>query len=357
MKKDKALTKSSNTKWIMGIIILCCIIFTLTGCTNKNENANNTPGSNSEETNSSSTTNVPNGKVYYSYTSYTESGMASNIGTVQVDSATSNEISLDGTYSVQYADGYLYVLKDNNIYRGTADLKNSFVPITNIDSDYINRFFVYNGKIYYSKDNTNGSDDIYAKLAVMNVDGSSASIIDEYIPDQMVADKDGLFAVSMDAVTERKITKFDLNGGNKTVLESDSVAFMTIAGEYIYYTNIDDNFNLYRIKKDGTNKTKILDNKLDYTAVISNQNEFFGVIGEYVYYINKNDNNKIYKVKTDGTGNSVIVDTNVSKLCVKDNYLYYSVSYGKDAGLHCADTTGKEIKKILNKNVDSFVVE
>jgi len=67
-------------------------------------------------------------------------------------------------------------------------------------------------------------------------------------------------------------------------------------GDWIYYSNGDDDYKLYKIKTDGTGNIKLSDNN----------SLSIKVAGDWIYYTNSDDNKKMYKTKTDGTGRAGI---------------------------------------------------
>lgn len=78
-------------------------------------------------------------------------------------------------------------------------------------------------------------------------------------------------------------------------MTDDQAEFLNVAGDWIYYSNASDENKLYKIKTDGTNKTKISDE----TAL------FIQVAGDWVYYAN-NSSEQIIKVKTDGSERQIM---------------------------------------------------
>ena len=61
-------------------------------------------------------------------------------------------------------------------------------------------------------------------------------------------------------------------------------------GDWIYYCNSSDGHKIYKIRTDGTQRTKLND---DYSKDIN-------VVGDWIYYENISDD-ELYKVRTDGT--------------------------------------------------------
>ena len=63
----------------------------------------------------------------------------------------------------------------------------------------------------------------------------------------LFANKSGFFEVSAEAITDREITKYKLDGTKIKTFKSESVGYMTVKDDMIYYTNIDDNFSIYKM--------------------------------------------------------------------------------------------------------------
>lgn len=84
-------------------------------------------------------------------------------------------------------------------------------------------------------------------------------------------------------------------------------------GSWIYYTDFSDNRGLFKIRADGTGKTKLNDEQ--YAKHIN-------VVGDWIYY-HLNFSAGIYKIRTDGSQKTKLVDYSISKLIVIDNWIYY----------------------------------
>lgn len=92
-------------------------------------------------------------------------------------------------------------------------------------------------------------------------------------------------------------------------------------GDWIYYRNHSDNDWLYKIKKDGTEKTKIIDDA-PYNI---------NVIGDWIYYSNEYYYGHIYKIKTDGTERTPVNEDMTDYIMVKGDWIYFT-SIGTDIG-------------------------
>lgn len=102
--------------------------------------------------------------------------------------------------------------------------------------------------------------------------------------------------------------KVDLNGSNRVKLTGDDCGNILVDKDWIYYRNTSDNSTLYRIKKDGTQRQKLLDLPLSC----------FNISDNAVYYVTYKDSNSnnIYKLN--------LLDNKISKLTNNTTNLYES---------------------------------
>lgn len=61
-------------------------------------------------------------------------------------------------------------------------------------------------------------------------------------------------------------------------------------GDYIYYANGDDDFNVYRMKKDGSDNKKIISTSAYYMTVTK----------DYIFYVDYNRSKAIYRTDLEG---------------------------------------------------------
>ncbi|MFP4977309.1 DUF5050 domain-containing protein [Paenibacillus sp. CN-4] len=144
-------------------------------------------------------------------------------------------------------------------------------------------------------------------------------------------------------------------------------------GDWIYYNSLSREGGLYKVKKDGTEKTKI-DNdngwylnlsedslyysgeqssltklKLDGTDKRTLEKRAFHVqlVGDTLYYTHGGgyQHGQMYKMKTDGTGKQKLSGDSVSELTVQDGWIYYTSFYQK---ILKVDVNGKSKTRLLS---------
>ena len=90
-------------------------------------------------------------------------------------------------------------------------------------------------------------------------------------------------------------------------------------GDWIYYRNHSDNDWLYKIKKDGTEKTKIIDDS-PYNI---------NIVGDWIYYTNEYYYSHLYRIKTDGSGRTPVSEDMTDSVMSKGDWIYFT-SIGTD---------------------------
>lgn len=152
----------------------------------------------------------------------------------------------------------------------------------------------------------------------------------------------------------------DFDGKNKI---ADEVAYINIAGDWIYYSNYSDGHKPYVIHKDGTYRGKISDSWADCvqvqgdwvyftsgSGVISkikksgegsvipikgtttqfNKGYHINVDGDWIFYSNAEDGGKLYKINTDGSGDKLkMADEPVGYINVVGDWIYFTTTKGK----------------------------
>jgi hypothetical protein len=67
-----------------------------------------------------------------------------------------------------------------------------------------------------------------------------------------------------------KLYKIKTDGTNKTKITDEYASYVNVSGDWIYYSNLNETervLELYKIKTDGTNRTKINNDKVSFCVV------------------------------------------------------------------------------------------
>lgn len=142
--------------------------------------------------------------------------------------------------------------------------------------------------------------------------------------------------------TTQVVNKLGNSSGN---ISNDGYAAKQ--GEWIYYVHISDNpsyseyAGLYKMKEDGSNKTKLS------SGYFRNIN----VIGEWIYYHDMISTG-LYKMKTNGTSKMLVRDGYVQNVNVIGSKIYFTAI----DGLYKMNTDGSETVKLVDGNIKEITI-
>ena len=130
-----------------------------------------------------------------------------------------------------------------------------------------------------------------------------------------------------------------------TELFSASSSYLNMYDNYIYFLNLSNN-TIYRIDKNGNDRTEIKDNV-----------KTFFIIDEYIYF-NKNTEkgeslSGIYRMDINGENEELIVDYTVKKFRIYSNGLLFVVG----DYLAYTDLNGENLKKVMEDVTDFKVTD
>jgi hypothetical protein len=230
--------------------------------------------------------------------------------------------------------GFTAVEGDNLYYisnEGTLKRKRfstgEVVQISSKDVMFINAI---NDKVYY-RDNLDGG--LYEVDTNSNATSKIASGNITYI--NVVGDwvyycdntSTGTTYYKYNRVSKLKEKVADLTSSNAAL-------YIVSDGEWIYFVE-NDTFNMYKMRSDGTIKSRIGNDTVGG----------FTKIGQWIYYINAAESGKLYKITSDGTSRTLVDSNSVIALNSKDGWIYYSTATQisdtvKDVKLYKTSSTG-----------------
>lgn len=114
-----------------------------------------------------------------------------------------------------------------------------------------------------------------------------------------------------------------------------NLGLATIQGEYIYYIDFNDySSSINKIKIDGTGKEVLAEKMINNSNYVGDGYTNLNVIGDWIYYSEFDDNNNKYlinKIKIDGTSNTTLISyeqntPSMNYLNVVGDWIYYTYS-------------------------------
>ena len=144
-------------------------------------------------------------------------------------------------------------------------------------------------------------------------------------------DNDGtIFYVEQNRLQRQdKLYRMDANGGNKKLLlTSDIIYGLNLVGDWIYFLKdfgdkkIHHSYAIYKIKKDGTNLTKV-------TNKVNEEARYMLVVDDWIYFDDWNNDNHtrtLKRIDLDGSNETMINnEQSLWAFCVEGNNLYLQV--------------------------------
>lgn len=223
---------------------------------------------------------------------------------VKVNGEDKTKLFDSGVYDINVSGEWVYITVNNGLESGTLWKVKVDGTESNILIDNVVGVYLEEDSIYYNSTIDGG----FYKI---DIDGKNKiQLVNEYV--------DGFgFYYYDDWFYYFDIINFSMNkinrNGDKIVLINDIASADVIIDDWIYYVNGSDSNKIYKIKIDGTKKTKVID---DETHSIN-------ILGEWIYYDNNSDLGRLYKIKLDGTEKTKVCDDEVSSINIIDDWIYY----------------------------------
>jgi len=128
-------------------------------------------------------------------------------------------------------------------------------------------------------------------------------------------------------------------------LNSDQSENLNVADGWIYYSNASDEYRPYKIRMDGTERTRITNDKILFMAVADG----------WIYYSNASDSEKLYRITTDGTGRTKLSNDRTGFINAYDGYIYYTNGSDGDS-LYRIKVNGTERYRVCDMGVGPMPV-
>lgn len=214
----------------------------------------------------------------------------------------SQKLSEDKVGKIFLADSWIYYINISDNY-SVYKIKTDGTEKTKISGDYTLYPEMVGNDLYYinylEKD---------WKVWKLNLNSLNRALVNhDAVTTNLYKNREYLYFKAFNFPTGAQLFKVKPGSTEASIVGSDKMAGFTqtgdrvsfsfnssvyFQGDWIYFINDSDNKRVYRMKSDGSQKTKITDDSLSDFYI-----EFFG---DWIYYINSADN-KYYRVKNDGS--------------------------------------------------------
>lgn len=214
----------------------------------------------------------------------------SEIYRINKDGTQKKKISSDKAYSLNiYKDKIYFMDRYNQLYITSLSLDGQNKTV--IHETITNDIMVYDDYIYYITKN--------GDLGKVKIDGSEYALLDTDVM-QFDVSSGGIYYIydPRKVYRPRGLYQLDFNGGSQVQLMEETPYSFNVYDEAIYY-NHPVKMSLYSMHSNGTQKTQITGTN---TSAIN-------LAGDYIFYRNLEDEKKIYRIDKDGSNRKSLQGT------------------------------------------------
>lgn len=255
--------------------------------------------------------------------------------------------SNSGITNVCVSENYIYGTKEDGLYRIKKDTKDMETLVEKnvlkykLDGDRIYYINKNDGKLEYYDINSEEIGD----LGISNVT-------------ELLVDENNIFTVQ-DEKTKKVLIRYDKNGQDKKVLSGDeNVSYIVSSDEKIFFVNKKDGNKIYFLNKDGSQLEKFADISSVYDKGVIKEidgQKYMFVQGNYLYYINVDDGDNLYRISLETKETEKVISAGVELLNNVDDTVFYKMKGEMGVYLYNFDT--KFMAQITKRKLKEFIVD
>lgn len=263
-------------------------------------------------------------------------------------SNTSDYVENNGSIAVKQGDLIYY-----SVSNGPSSVTGNFFKEKNdgsskikLSDDIAQKIWIQGDYIYYI--NYRGE---YQKSSFyrMKNNGTEKGQLTTDMPTCVNFQGDYIYYIKYDntSIDNLKICKIKKDGTGKQVIGNERGMYLSVKDDWLYYADLDDGSKIYKMRTDGSDKQLLCrDSALNY----------MNVVGDWIYYCNSDENNNLYRVKIDGSGKQKLNNSNSRNINIVGSYIYYSAMDENDNGsLYKMKVGGSENKMLSNIDCSTAV--
>lgn len=265
-------------------------------------------------------------------------------------------VSKDYIYYSNYSNGgKLYKSKlDGSNAQLLVDDKAAYITLAGEDIYYSNHSD--GGKLYRIKKDASDAKQNHGNPVMVDYESYSGEVGEvAYI------NIEGNWIYYINYADGHKPYVINKEGTYRGKLSDEYATSLQVSGDYVYYCS--GSGVISKVKKDGTG------NVVPIKGRVSEINKGFhiNVHDEWIYYSNVEDNNKLYKIKTDGSGERIkLSEDSVGYINIIAGSIYYNTTKGKlfkvaidgNINIKPVEVGGKvEVENVLNMDNLKIMVD
>ena len=201
----------------------------------------------------------------------------------------------------------VFGIKNTGIYRTNINNGNTKI----IDENPTALIALYGNDIYYQHYEVSQGLTLYKA----DINGKVKEQLDKnpYLPATFQEGR--IICPSID--NNQYISSYNIDSGNLSTLKSIRATNIGVTGNYYYYMDLDSDYALKRVNKNGENITTLTEQRC------SSYN--FSVGNKYMYYqIDDGENNGLYKMNLSTLKSTLIKEGNFKNICTTTDYVFFT---------------------------------
>lgn len=255
--------------------------------------------------------------------------------------------SNSGLTNIQIDKENIYGLKSEGLYC----LKKNSNSLEMLVEKGVKKYRIDQQKIYYIV----GDDNIVRIYDLVTKEDKETSIKNA---SEIVIDKNNIFVVQ-DEKTKKTLSKFDKDGNNRVLLISESnVSYIIQDENKIYYVNKKDENKIYSINKSGDKNEKVAD-----ISSVSDKGEikeidgskYMFIVENFLYYIDVNDNNNLYKIHLETKEKTKVISVPIEILQDVDKTVFYKEK--NQMGVYLYNLENNFNSQVTKRKIKEFIVD
>jgi len=251
-----------------------------------------------------------------------------------VDGKNKTKIAEDEAWYLNVVGEWIYFVNVSDAYT-LYKVKIDGTQKTKMNSEISGDLNVVGDWIYYIEtqrvQTSSGLDD-YTNLWKMKIDGTSKTKIYDNVKSRsgyIIGTISNLYAtpnmlyfnLHQYEGEDNGIYKMDINGVKMDLLNGECCVYTNYGDKWIYYRQF-GNLDIYKMKYDGSERTKLSETK--NTKIDANFS--MNVAGNWIYFCE----NGLYKMKIDGTEKAIISDDDCEQINVLGDWIYFDDKINSD---------------------------
>jgi len=284
--------------------------------------------------------------MYYVSVGYTYSPMSS-LNKIKSNGFGETLVYKDLCFSNINPQGeYIYGIKDTSI----SKLNKTNLEISVVYEKDVKKYTMFDNEIYAIVGDKNN-------LVYIDANTSESKDLGVENVVEILVDENYVF-LCVDETSKKTLIRINKDGSDKkTFTDKENVSYIVQSTDKVFFINKADEGKIYSINKDGTGIGKLADIKsITDTGILKNVDgsKYLFATDNYLYYVNVDDKRNLWRIKLDDKSTEKVISMSVDILEKIGNTVFYKVKDEK--GVYLFNLETKFTARVSSRLITEFVV-